>query len=375
MNCLKNATLTPTPGARRPQDLAVSFQSAMPSPAESLTGLKLLGGWTVIKKIVNSAPDASGGNFSCSYEIAHDDGRRAFLKALDYTRALREKDVPRALQSLVNAFVFERDLLVRCNERKMSRIVQSIHADSIVVNATEIGKVDYLIFERADSDIRGHLSAAGTVELAWKLRSLHHMATGLLQLHSDNIAHQDVKPSNVLVFDGMESKIGDVGSASIRGIPSPRDDRNYAGDPAYAPIEQLYGYLDPEWSKRRQGCDAYLLGSMIVFMFTGLSATSLIFKKMQPQHRPGVWTGNYVDVLPYVREAFGLALTEFSEHVPHDQTRAELKRLVEYLCDPDITLRGHPLNRRGQTQQFSMERFVSNLNLLAERAELLIRRQ
>lgn len=89
----------------------------------------------------------------------------------------------------------------------------------------------------ADGDVRNHLAVAEKIELAWLLRSLHHVATGLYQLHSARVAHQDLKPSNILVFDKKLSKVSDLGSASIREVPSPRDEAPFAGDSTYAPPE------------------------------------------------------------------------------------------------------------------------------------------
>jgi serine/threonine protein kinase len=224
----------------------------------------------------------------------------------------------------------------------------------------------------ADSDVRSFLSASADIDLAWKLRSLHHVATGIHQLHSADIAHQDVKPSNILVFDKSVTKIADLGSASQRGILCPRDDRDFPGDPAYAPPELLYGYRDPDWTTRRFGCDAYLLGSMIVFMFTGLNATSLLLSKMVADHHPRTWKGTYTEVLPYLKDAFGLALESFVATVPNEPFKTELRSLVSYLCEPDLSFRGHPLNRTGHTVRLSLERFLSKLDLLARRAEYLV---
>src|SRR5205823_2049082 len=67
--------------------------------------------------------------------------------------------------------------------------------------------------------------------------SLHHIATGLYQLHSAEVAHQDLKPSNILVFEGSTSKIADLGCASVKGVASPRDSAAFAGDRTYAPTD------------------------------------------------------------------------------------------------------------------------------------------
>jgi eukaryotic-like serine/threonine-protein kinase len=189
----------------------------------------------------------------------------------------------------------------------------------------------------ADCDVRSFLGGlSARIDLAWKLRSLHHVATGIHQLHSAGIAHQDVKPSNILVFDRATSKVADLGSASQRGTLSPRDDRRFAGDPSYAPPELLYGQLDPDWNNRRLGCDAYLLGSMIVFMFTGLNATSLLFSKTLPEHHPGQWKGSYTDILPHLRDAFGMALR--TVQVRQEPGGPRRKRLITILAgrSPDV---------------------------------------
>jgi serine/threonine protein kinase len=316
---------------------------------------------------------ATGGNFSCGYEIVHNTRGTAFLKALDYTAAFKLPDPPSALNSLTAAFLFERNVLGRCVARNMDRVVRSIGEGRVKVDDSPLGTVDYLIFEAAAGDLRTQMSAMKKVETAWKLRALHHMATGVNQLHAAQIAHQDLKPSNVLIFETQEAKVADLGCASLRGTLSPRDDRPFAGDPAYAPPELHYGYTDPEWTNRRLGCDAYLMGSMIVFMFTGSSLTALLSTELAPAHRWGAWKGTYADVLPYVRDAFDRAIEVFGRHIEGDELRKELQTMLRHLCEPDVSLRGHPLNRRGFAAKFSLERFVSKLDLLARRSEFTLR--
>jgi serine/threonine protein kinase len=192
----------------------------------------------------------------------------------------------------------------------------------------------------------------------------------LFQLHSASVAHQDLKPSNVLVFEQKLSKVADLGSASVKDTTSPRDGASFAGDRTYAPPELLYGYQDPEWSRRRQACDLYQLGSMVVFFFCGVSMTAMILKNVPPAHLYQVWGGSYGEVLPEVRDAFGLALKEFETNVPGEQLRSALREIVSQLCDPEPLLRGHPLNRKGPGNQYSLERYVASFNLLAQRAEI-----
>ena len=65
----------------------------------------------------------------------------------------------------------------------------------------------YIVFELASGDIRAEIERLPNFDLAWCLRSLHNATVGVQQLHSKDIAHQDIKPSNVLVFGMDGSKL------------------------------------------------------------------------------------------------------------------------------------------------------------------------
>jgi serine/threonine protein kinase len=329
--------------------------------------MTLQSGWRVIDRI-QAQPDGTGGFFSCSY-IVERNGSKAFLKALDYSKAEEIAkqsgvDIPTALQYLIQAYNFERTLLKQCAQKHMDRVVVALEDGSIRVDDGVFGTVNYLIFEPADGDVRNHLAVAARVELAWVLRCLHHIATGLYQLHSASVTHQDLKPSNVLVFDSKVSKVADLGSASIKDAVCPRDNEEVAGDRTYAPPELLYGYQDPEWSRRRQACDVYHFGSMVVFFFCGVGITAMTLQEMPPDHLYRVWGGTYAEILVEIRDAFGRALQKFGANVPGQKLRVALREAVSQLCDPDPLLRGHPLNRRGVANQYSLERYVALFSLL-----------
>lgn len=174
----------------------------------------------------------------------------------------------------------------------------------------------------------------------------------------------------MLVFDSKISKVADLGSASVKGESCPRDGCVFAGESTYAPPELLYGQRDQEWARRRQACDVYHLGSLAVFFFCGIGMTSMILKHLPQEHHHTVWAGTYDQVLPEVRNAFGLAVQEFELSVPGAKLRAALREAVSQLCDPDPLRRGHPRNRAGVADQYSLERYVELFNLLARRAEI-----
>jgi eukaryotic-like serine/threonine-protein kinase len=201
--------------------MSVTQDPVITTPAESLAGRELPGSWTVLERI-EMPPVATGGNFSCAYRVVSKNGTKAFLKALDYSRALSSADPARELERLTAAYNFERDVVAACRELGMDRVVRAITDGRVTIEGAPAGGVvEYLIFELADGDVRAHLSAIAEVETAWKLRCLHHIATGLRQLHSAGIAHQDVKPSNVMVFDKKTSKVGDLGRAARKGHEPP----------------------------------------------------------------------------------------------------------------------------------------------------------
>lgn len=338
----------------------------MTTPAKKLAGLTLDGGWRVVEPIPVS-PNATGGHFSAGYIVESPRGMKAFLKALDFSAAITSLDPARYFQWLTESFNFERDVLAKCRDRRLDRVVVAI-TDGLV--RVEAQPVQYLIFELAEGDVRSQADFSKRFDVAWSLRSLHHVATGLSQLHKEGIAHQDLKPSNVLLFERRTlSKIADLGRAAYKGHSPPHETMPVAGDRTYAPPELLYGYADPEWNLRRLGCDAYLLGSMVVFFFAGSGVTASVQALLRDTHRWQNWGGTYDDVLPYVRDAFGHVLAAFEQEVSKE-LRSDLLTAVSELCEPDPRLRGHPLNRASRGNQYSLERYISKFNLLATRAEV-----
>ena len=63
-------------------------------PAENLAGLNLDGGWHV-DKLAERTPKGTGGYTSISYLVSNKEGKKAFLKALDFSAALQTDDPSR----------------------------------------------------------------------------------------------------------------------------------------------------------------------------------------------------------------------------------------------------------------------------------------
>ena len=133
----------------------------MPTPAELLQGLTLDSGWYVEQLLTRDATQ-TGGTFSTAYRLSKPDGSSAFLKAMDYEAALSAPDPAAQLKLLIDAYVFEREIVELCGERKLSRVVRAIGSGKVLSNAVPGSPskvVQYLIFELATGDLRQTLSS------------------------------------------------------------------------------------------------------------------------------------------------------------------------------------------------------------------------
>ena len=338
------------------------------TPAELLAGKELPGGWKV-EELIRKSKNSTGGHFSSSYIVCSTSGQKAFLKAMDYARALQEPRPSQVLEKMTAAYNFERDLLEKCKSKNLTRIVRVLDSGTLRdPEGSPISSVEYIVFELAKGDIRSFFEFEGDFDNAWALRTIHHAAAALRQLHYVEVAHQDLKPSNVLVFADSHSKLADLGRASDRHIKSPNDSLKCAGDLSYAPPEHLYRHHLSDWRMRRLACDMYLLGSLIVFFFTRVSMTHLLLKYLDDQYHYLEWGGDYYDVLPYLQNVFSKVIRELRQFIP-DAYASDIVDSINQLCNLDPQKRGHPKNIMYRGNQYSLERYVSLFNLLARKAE------
>lgn len=341
--------------------------------AHSLRGLVLNEKWKVLKKI-ESYPGATGGFFSVCYEVQNlENGLIAFLKALNFEAFFQMfpgKNIVEILYEQTQAYKYERDILLLCKTKRLSKVATILDEGEAYLSSFTIPNVPFLIFELAEMDVRNKLSFAKDLDNAWKLQSLHDIAVGLRQLHSVKISHQDLKPSNVLLYhDSTISKIGDLGRSLCESIHAPHDNGSFPGDFRYAPPELLYRYYIEDANIRKYATDCYLFGSLIVFYFIGLNMTSLLAKNINKDFKWTKWHGAYKEVQSYVLEAFELAINEFKSQIENETLQEELGKMVEYLCFPIPEKRGHPRTILLRGSSYNLERFIARLDYLSKKAK------
>ncbi len=335
-------------------------------PADDLEGEALQDGWTVGAKVSpKAAAGETGGHFSVGYLASHPDHGQAFLKALDLSEVLRMPNSVVALQEATQAYNYECDVLDKCRDKRMSRVVIAI-AKGEHRRDDDLVPVPYLIFEPATGDVRKQIDALSEFDAAWALRVLHHIAVGIGQLHAQRIAHQDIKPSNVLMFGEDSSKLGDLGRADDQAAQSPIAHLPIAGDPKYAPPELLYGDVSTEWAVRRLAPDLYLLGSLVLFFFAGTSATHALVHKLPAVQRLNFRREPFAQALPFLRDAFDGVVAELEASLDGDR-QERLVTIFRELCDPDPEVRGHYAGRFGN--RYSMQRYISKFDVLSREAE------
>lgn len=344
--------------------------------AQLLEGKVLDGGWQVVKKLEQNHHH-TGGVYSSYYEVKNGD-RKGFLKAFDYSAAARAtNDFAKEINNITAAYNLEKEILEICTNNGCKNVIRILDKGFInVAEAPTYPRVEYLILELAEKGNLRDVLHTDQVTLEWKIRSLHQLAKGLSELHRLSIAHQDVKPSNIVQLASGKTKITDLGSAvTVNGDPGKLPDRqlrNLAGTWNYAPPELLYGYLNPDDTIRRIGCDLYLLGSMVVFYFTDMSMTALIKANLSESL---CWTvptnyGNYSSLKSYVIVAFEKALEDIGAKIEDEYLRKKIIEIIKHLCNPDPLQRGHEKSIAQKGSNFNLERFITSFDLLARKIKL-----
>lgn len=336
-----------------------------------LIGKTTQDGW-FLEKPATFAADHTGGYFSQCFHVTRDN-QKAFLKALNL-----DKFDLRTMMGYFTEFQYEQDTLTVCRDNRMNRVVRLMEAGSIdrgdAFNPIQ-RQVPFIVFELADGDIRSSIDISKNISSRWRFFVLHQTTLGLLQLHSAQIAHQDLKPSNVLRFGDNELKLGDLGRSTHRSRPAPHDGLSRPGHINYAPFEQRYNYTAPaEWAQRRISSDVFQLGALLTYAFTSVVLPSSVLGTIDPTYHPDNWGGSYADVMPFLQAHLVKTVHDISGDLP-EPFREELTQMILDLCHVDPMQRGKLGSKNGQPNisPLWLQKYVSRFDMMEKRAAVLER--
>jgi serine/threonine protein kinase len=340
-------------------------------PAEKLVGLTLLDSWVVIEKVAFDKGD-TGRSRSCCYMAVDDDRRQAFVKAFNF-EILDLAGETEELQKQLAEYHNERKIHEHCsNLRRVTRIYG--HGHKVIDGKA----VHYIVCESGDVSLRrSQPPGDSSIPASERLIALRQVTSALIQLHRLRVAHQDIKPSNVVNFSKDQIvKITDLGSASCSELPSPpHDEEPYVGQVNYVPYELLYSRsVEPNWYRRRIGCDVYLLGNLIFTSFTGVSLTSAVLHGIPESLRHTEFSAEYDEVLPDLITQHDLIVPCFLSETTPEYIRNEIIDLVQRLCHPDPMRRGVGRGVVESDRAFDLQRCEGVLDRLAKKAGIYERR-
>lgn len=333
--------------------------------AYDLVGKTLGGKWKVTEQLTKSG---TGGNFSICY-LAENDGKEYFLKALDFSGG-RSGFVVDEMSARMNEFRYERDLSNYCRDKHVNKVVVIAGSGEEDFPDYVIGTVAYLVFEKADCDVRKFMDISETTDVAWCFKSLKDIAIGLRNLHNVGISHQDLKPSNILVFN-TESKISDLGRSMCENLNGPYNDWIFSGDQTYAPWEVFYGYMWTEdWHLKNYMTDCFLLGNLITFYLTGCTVTALMGNFLPRNLAPRIYKGSFKAIESNLLDAYQKVLDSVENSLPNVVDKQRVKRMIESLCYPIPEKRGHPKAVNSKEPNYDLQRYITELDYLKRKTEI-----
>lgn len=351
-----------------------------PTPAQLLQGITLPSGWALVERL-KQTPGSSGSNFGTGYKAQRVvDGKteNAFVKAMDLARAFGAPDPFAEMFKLTAESEFERRALEHCKDRRLSRLIQLISWEYVNLDPARnpLNQVLCLIMEIGDGDIRKQLTRVGALPTSAILHVLEDTALGMAQLHRNGIAHQDVKPSNVISMTDMSNtannlfKVADLGRIVRKGMTGPYDTYSWPGDGNYKPPERWYSFVPPQWPDAREASDAYMLGSLACFLFCGVPMQPLLEREIPASMLPGTWSGGYNDsLIQILRSKQASILATTIAPTINEKVRDGVIDIIKELVEPDPLKRGDK-RARAQTGAPGLDRFQSRFKQLRLRAAI-----
>lgn len=348
--------------------MSVPAATVSQSPKHLLEGTILASGWLLTEKLVPKS-GSSGGTFGVGYKATRGE-EIAFVKAIDFVDAISAPDPLLELTKLSNIANFEKDVLSYCAQHGMTKVLKYIGHEYISFDPNNpLTRVSCLIMEAGTEDLRRLFNSKGGELSAWNLQVLRDVSQAIAQLHKGGIAHQDIKPSNVIEVSGNGvnlMKVGDLGRVVRREQNGPFDALPWPGDWRYSPPERWYGFIPPDWTDARDSSDAYMLASLMVYLYTGTTIQSLVLNLIPPAFQPGTWTGSFdQDLMPVLVNVHSRVLNEYLLPQLDPAIADGVFAIAKALSHPDPLKRGDLNARKQFGRPVGMERIYQKFNGLA----------
>jgi len=223
-------------------------------------------------------------------------------------------------------------------EAKSGAAVRDEHVVHIYAVSDEDEPIPYLVMEYiAGQTLQQKLDRTGPLPVQEILRIGSQVARGLPAAHAPGHIHRDVKPSNVLLENGVERvKLTDFGLARASDDASISQSGVVAGTPMYMSPEQAQGgHIDHR-------SDLFSLGSVLYAMCTGrppfrASTTMAVLKRVCEEDPRAVR-----EVNPEVPEWLGDVIAKLNAKRPDDrfQSAKEVAELLQqhlaHLREPHV---------------------------------------
>lgn len=332
--------------------------------------------WTVVSRIERGA-GATGSNFSCGYIVRDESGHNYFLKAINLHAAMAQapnRASSKIVTDVLTAFEYEKDVSTLCRQLRTTRVLCAVDSGEVYLDrGNPYSLVPFLIFELARGDLRKVADEVRWSDHEWAFSVLRDTASGVRQLHAGRIAHQDIKPSNVMCFSGRageRAKVADLGRVVCGHIESIFSKMQFAGDFAHCSPEILFRGNAASWNERFQ-VDLYMLGALVAYLLAGIPFNVYLDEKLKERFGANSnilkqWGSDYRSLIPLIEPAYFDVVGIVVGLVP-DRLKDTLREVMR-LCHPD------PVRRRVGSETLPIDtltRCVSMFDNLAFRSRVL----